>query len=109
MNLLRGEIWWVDLNPTRGSEINKKRPCVVLSVDVINQRRKTVVVVPLSTSPTVRPPLTVAIMCAGRPAVAVVDQIRATAKERFGNRIGNATVAEMEALEESLREILSIA
>jgi len=33
MNLLRGEIWWVDLNPTRGSEINKKRPCVILSVD----------------------------------------------------------------------------
>lgn len=108
MNLLRGEIWWVDLNPTRGSEINKKRPCVVLSVDVINQRRKTVVVVPLSTSPTVRPPLTVAIVCAGRPAVAVVDQIRATARERFGSRIGTATADEMEALEESLREILSI-
>jgi mRNA interferase MazF len=108
MNLLRGEIWWVDLNPTRGSESNKKRPCVVLSVDVINQRRKTVVVVPLSTASTVRPPLTVAVACAGRPAVAVMDQIRATAKERFGNRIGTATAAEMEALEQSLREILSI-
>ena len=108
MNPLRGEIWWVDLNPTRGSEINKKRPCIVLSVDVINQRRKTVVVVPLSTSPTVRPPLTVSVVCAGRPAVAVVDQIRATAKERFGNRIGSVAAAEMEALEESLREILSL-
>lgn len=108
MNLLRGEIWWVDLNPTRGSEINKKRPCVVLSVDVINHRRKTVVVVPLSTAATVRPPLTVSIVCAGRPAVAVIDQIRATAKERLGNRIGIATALEMEALEEALREILSI-
>ena len=109
MNPLRGEIWWVDLNPTRGSEINKKRPCVVLSVDVMNQRRKTVVVVPLSTSPTVRPPLTVSVSCTGRAAVAVVDQIRATAKERFGNRIGSVSAAEMEALEESLREILSLA
>jgi mRNA interferase MazF len=108
MNPLRGEIWWVDLNPTRGSEINKKRPCLVLSLDVINQRRKTVVVIPLSTSPTVRPPLTVAVSCAGRKAVAVIDQIRATAKEHFGNRIGAATAAEMEVVEESLREILSI-
>lgn len=108
MNLLRGEIWWVDLNPTRGSEISKKRPCVVLSVDPINQRRKTVVVVPLSTSPIVRPPLTVAIMCEGRSAVAVIDQVRATAKERFANRIGMITAAEMENLEDGLREILGL-
>ena len=108
MNLLRGEIWWVDLNPTRGSEINKKRPCVILSVDPVNQRRKTVVVVPLSTSPTVRPPLTVAILCAGRPAVAVMDQVRSTAKERFGSRIGAVTAPEMEILEDSLREILGL-
>ena len=103
-----GELWWVDLNPTRGSEINKKRPCVVLSADPINQRRKTVVVVPLSTSPTVRPPLTVNIFCAGRAAVAVIDQVRATAKERFINRIGNVTDAEMESLEEALREVLGL-
>jgi mRNA interferase MazF len=109
MNLLRGEIWWVDLNPTRGSEISKQRPCVVFSVDPINQRRKTVVVVPLSTSPTVRPPLTVAVTCAGRPAVAVMDQIRSTARERFANRIGVVTASELEALEESLREILGLA
>jgi mRNA interferase MazF len=108
MSPLRGEIWWVDLNPTRGSEINKKRPCVVLSVDAINHRRKTVVVIPLSTAATVRPPLTVSIACGDRQAVAVVDQIRASAKERFGNRIGFATALEMETLEEALREILSI-
>ncbi len=108
MNLLRGEVWWVDLNPTKGSEIHKKRPCVILSVDVLNQRRKTVVVVPLSTAPTVRPPLTVAISSAGRPAVAVMDQIRAAAKERFGNRIGTLTAPEMESVEESLRTILGI-
>jgi mRNA interferase MazF len=108
MNLLRGDVWWVDLNPTRGSEINKKRPCVILSVDVLNQRRRTVVVVPLSTSPTVRPPLTVAVSSNGRPAVAVMDQIRATAKERFGNRIGTLSTSEMEAIEESLRQILGM-
>jgi mRNA interferase MazF len=108
MNLQRGDIWWVDLEPTRGGEINKRRPCVILSVDVLNQRRNTVVVVPLSTSPTVRPPLTVAVSAGGRPAVAVIDQIRATAKQRFANRIGMLTESEMEALEEGLREILGL-
>jgi mRNA interferase MazF len=104
----RGEIWWVDLNPTRGSEINKHRPCVVLSLDVINQRRKTVVVVPLSTSPVVRPPLTVAVLCKDTPSVAVVDQVRATAKERFSGKIGEVTAAEMDSLEESLKTILGM-
>jgi mRNA interferase MazF len=108
MNLLRGDIWWVDLDPTRGSETKKRRPCVILSIDPINQRRKTVVVVPLSTSPTVRPPLTVAVMCAGRSAVAVMDQVRSAAKERFASRIGTVTASELEELEESLREILAL-
>jgi mRNA interferase MazF len=108
MNPRRGDIWWVDLNPTRGSEINKERPCVVLSIDVFNDRRKTVIVVPLSTSPTVRPPLTVGISSAGRPSVAVIDQIRATAKERFGGRIGTVSGPELESIEDAVREVLGI-
>jgi mRNA interferase MazF len=107
MSLLRGEMWWVDLDPTKGGEIKKKRPCVILSVDALNQRRKTVVVVPLSTSPTVRPPLTVAAF-AGRPAVAVIDQIRATAKERFTSKIGTLSAVEMEEIEEALRHVLGM-
>jgi hypothetical protein len=47
-------------------------------------------------------------MCAGRAAVAVMDQVRSTAKERFANRIGTVTASELEALEESLREILGL-
>jgi mRNA interferase MazF len=108
MNLLRGEVWWVDLNPTRGSEINKKRPCVIVSVDTLNQRRRTVVVIPLSTSPVAHPPLTVAVSAGGRAAVAVIDQIRATTKERFDQKIGTLKAEEMEVIEESLREILAI-
>jgi mRNA interferase MazF len=108
MNLLRGEVWWVDLNPTKGSEISKKRPCVIISADILNQRRKTVVVIPLSTAPTVRPPLTIGVSAAGQSGVAVIDQIRATAKERFGNKIGVLSAAEMEEIEEGLQQILGM-
>lgn len=41
------EIRWVDLNPTRGAETNKKRPCVILQDDVVNQGSRTVIVAPI--------------------------------------------------------------
>jgi len=41
------EIWWVDLNPTKGAETRKKRPCVILQSDWLNEASKTIVVAPL--------------------------------------------------------------
>jgi mRNA interferase MazF len=107
MNLLRGDVWYVDLDPTRGGEINKQRPCVIFSSNSVNRRRNTVVV-PLSSSPTVRPPVTIAVNLNGRPGVAVTDQIAAKAKERFGNRVGSLTVDEMKAIEAGLRQVLGM-
>ena len=104
----RGEIWWVALDPTLGSEIRKTRPCVVISVKVLNERRRTVIVVPLSTSPKASPPILIPISCEGRPAVAVSDQIRAVSKERLRSRLGLVTTDEMAALEDGLRQIMQL-
>ena len=104
-----GEIWWVALDPTLGSEIAKTRPCVVLSRYIVNQHRRTVVVVPLSTASSAHPPILVAVSCGGKPAVAVVDQIRAIAKQRLRSRIGLLSEPEMEAICEALRQILNFA
>src|SRR5450631_2298093 len=94
----RGEVWWVQLDPTRGAEIAKTRPCIVLTSDVVNTRRNTVVVVPLSSSPLPKPPLLVGVRTIGRPAVAVTDQIRAVTKERFQQKLGDLSPAEMTAI-----------
>lgn len=104
----RGEIWWAVLDPTVGSEISRTRPCLVLSTDVVNAYRRTVVVAPLSTSPTPHPPITVAIRCQDRPAVVVVDQIRAVSKHRLGSCLGRASAAELAAVEAALRQILEL-
>jgi mRNA interferase MazF len=104
----RGEIWWVALDPTLGSEIRKTRPCVVVSVKVLNERRRTVIVVPLSSSPKASPPILIPITCEGRFAVAVSDQIRAVAKERLHGRLGLVGDEEMAALEDSLRQIMQL-
>jgi mRNA-degrading endonuclease toxin of MazEF toxin-antitoxin module len=61
---------------------------------VLNERRRTVIGVDLA--------------CAGQPAVAVSDQIRAVAKERLRSRLGAVTVEEMSALEDGLRQIMEL-
>jgi mRNA interferase MazF len=104
----RGEVWWVRLDPAEGSEIAKTRPCVILSADAINSRRRTVVVIPLSTSPNPYPPLLIPVSAGGRNAVAVIDQIRAISKGRLTERLGSLTVEEMDTLAQGVREILEL-
>ena len=72
----RGELWWVQLDPTVGAEIKKTRPCLVISGNVVNRLRRTVVVIPLSSSPQSQPPIMVALHCQGQAAVAVIDRLR---------------------------------
>jgi mRNA interferase MazF len=104
----RGEVWWVQLDPTLGSEIAKTRPCLILSTNVVNERRRTVVVVPLSTSPAASPPLLIPVQCADRTVVAVTDQIRAIAKERLLTRLGEISLSDMQAVESGLLRILEL-
>ncbi len=108
MNPQRGEIWWVALDPTLGSEIRKTRPCVVVSVNILNERRRTVLVVPLSSAPRASPPITIPVSCGGRPAVAVSDQLRAVAKERLRAKVGVLGGKEMDALDDGLRQIMGL-
>jgi mRNA interferase MazF len=104
----RGEIWWVRLDPTLGSEIAKTRPCVILSGNVFNRLRRTVVVIPLSTSPQPSAPLLVPVQCDGREVVAVTDQIRAIAKQRLDRRLGELSSEDLEAVERGVGEVLEL-
>ncbi len=104
----RGDVWWVDLDPTRGSEIRKSRPAVVLSADGLNQVRRTVVVVPMSTGPTPRPPIVVATASAGADSVAVCDQVRAVDKSRLIRKDGVLTSVDLRAVENGVRAVLGL-
>ena len=102
----RGEIWWVDLDPTRGSEIRKKRPAVIVTVDALNKARRTVVVVPLSTSATPRPPIVVSLPSVGPDSVAVCDQVRPVDKSRLIRREGGLSASDLKTLADCLRIVL---
>jgi mRNA interferase MazF len=80
----------------------------VVSVKVLNERRRTAIVVPLSSSPKANPPILIPITCDGRPAVAVSDQIRAVAKERLQNRMGVVKDEDMAILEDGPRQIMQL-
>lgn len=84
----RYEIRWTDLDPSRGAEMAKTRPAVIVSLDALNQRLQTVTVCPLTSQlhPTWRS--RVRVRCAGRPAEVAVDQIRTVSKLRLGDKIG---------------------
>ncbi len=107
-NPRRGDVVWVNLEPTVGGEIRKRRPCLVVSSSVLNEKRLTVVVVPLSTSSTPRPPLVVPVLSGGPGSNARIDQIRAVDKSRIDSATGKLSGADMGAVEQGLRMVLEL-
>jgi len=104
----RGDVYWVDLNPTRGSEINKARPCVLVGATPINLARRTVVVVPLSTFAKAIPPITISVLCSGKKVTAICDQIRTVDKSRLKNSAGSLSAKDLNALDNGLRQVMSL-
>lgn len=108
LNLSRGNVFWVNLDPTQGAEIAKLRPCVLVGASPINKARRTVVVVPLSTAGKPRPPLAVKVQCLSKQVIAVCDQIRAIDKSRLVRTAGELSQEDMEAVDEGLRQVLAL-
>lgn len=104
----RGDIYWVDLNPTTGAEISKLRPCVLVGATPINQARHTVIVVPLSTAAKVRPPINIAVSCLQKQVTAVCDQIRTVDKSRLRKQADSLSEKDLNSLDDSLRQVLCL-
>lgn len=83
----RGEVFLVNLNPTRGSEIQKTRPCVIVSPDELNEYLRTLIVAPLTTGGQAYP-FRVPCRFGGRVGRVVLDQIRTVDRERLVRRLG---------------------
>lgn len=101
----RYELRWAALDPARGSEMAKRRPVVIVSLDALNERLPTVTVCPLTSQlhPDWRSRLPV--RCAGQPAEVAADQIRTISKERLGRKLGVLSVEEAAALRRLLTEM----
>ena len=107
--VLRGDIRWANLNPTRGHDQAGKRPVLILSHDVFNDRSGTAIAVALTSQPPRAGfPLTLELTSKGLPkrSWVKISQIRTLATERIGKRLGQATVEELASVIEGLNEII---
>jgi mRNA interferase MazF len=108
-SILRGEIWWADLNPVRGYEQAGVRPVLIISHDIFNQRSGTVIAVAItSQAPTAGFPLTLEITSVELPkrSWVKISQIRTLSVERLSNRLGSIMPEELDEVIEGLNEIV---
>jgi len=107
--VLRGEIRWAELNPVRGREQAGRRPVLILSHDVFNERSGTVIAVALTSQPQRAGfPLNLELASKGLPKRSwiKISQIRILSVERIGARIARATPEELAQVVEGLNEII---
>lgn len=107
--ILRGEIRWADLNPTRGNEQAGLRPVLVISQDIFNARSGTVIAVALTSQPQRAGfPLTLELTGAKLPkrSWVKISQVRTLAVERIGKRLGQASAEELAQVVEGLNELV---
>ena len=99
----RGEVWWVEFDPSIGSEIRKTRPAIIISNDAANRNLLRVMVMPLSSNISRVYPGEVLVRVAGQASKAMADQIMAADKIRLKGLLDTLSRAEMADVEEAIK------
>jgi mRNA interferase MazF len=102
----RGEVFLIDLNPTRGAEIRKARPCVVVSPDELNEHLTTFIVAPLTTGGR-QYPFRIACRFQNQAGHIVIDQIRTVDRARLIRRLGRLSPPTLNHALSALQEMFA--
>jgi len=109
--ILRGDIYWANLDPSKGHEQGRLRPVLVLSHEVFNERSGTVIAVAI-TSHEQRAgfPLTLELSASGLPkrSWVKISQVRTLSVERLGKKLGRAEPEVVEQIVAGLNEIVGV-
>ena len=104
----RGDVYWVALDPTLGSEIQKTRPAVIIANNSCNAFGARVVVLPLTSNVDSLYPGEALVTVKGKPSRALGDQIRSLDKSRLRSKIETLSQDEIAAVEEAVRITLGL-
>lgn len=99
----RGEIWWVNFDPSIGSEIKKTRPAIIISNDLSNNALEVIQVIPLTSNIKKLFPNEAFIQTKEKSARALAHQITTISKKRINNKMGAISKEEMKALENAIK------
>ena len=102
----RGDVYLVQLDPTRGSEIRKTRPCLIISPDELNDHLRTVIVAPMTTGGQAYP-WRVQCRFQGRTGFVATDQLRTVDIERLARRLGRLAPNSVAAVLTILQEMFA--
>ena len=104
----RGEVWWVNFDPSIGAEIQKKRPAVIVSNDSSNEHLERLQVVPLTTKIDRLYPGEAYVMLKGQKRKATANQLTTVSKLRVDNQVGRISDDDMRLVEEAIRVQLGL-
>ena len=102
----RGDVFLIELDPTRGSEIRKTRPCLVVSPDELNQHLRTVIVAPMTTGGQAYP-WRVRCRFRERAGYVAIDQLRTVDSTRLVKRLGRVSPGTLSAVLAILQEMFT--
>jgi mRNA interferase MazF len=99
----RGEVWWINFDPSLGQEVKKKRPAIIISNNISNKFLKRYQVVPLSSQLQKLYPSETQIQLRGKTSKTMADQLTTVSELRFLDRIGTISLDELRKLEKVIK------